>query len=98
MFATLKILVSTFQGCKPYSALAYLYKTTPPCQKRCQLNYNTPYEVDKSFALSIYKVSSEEEQIQMEIMTNGPVMTTYTVFEDFYSYQRGRWQEKDDFF
>nr|AJF94894.1 C1 family cathepsin B23 [Tenebrio molitor] len=76
-------------GCKPYSALAYLYKTTPPCQKRCQLNYNTPYEVDKSFALSIYKVSSEEEQIQMEIMTNGPVMTTYTVFEDFYSYQRG---------
>ncbi len=34
------------------------------------------------------------EQIQTEIMTNGPVQTAFTVYEDFLSYKTGVYQNK----
>lgn len=39
---------------------------------------------------SSYSVLSEEEQIQSEIMKNGPVEGAFTVYEDFLLYKSGK--------
>ena len=51
--------------------------------------YNVSYEDDKRYGESSYTVSSEMEQIQKEIMTNGPVEGAFTVYSDFPSYKSG---------
>ena len=40
-------------------------------------------------AKSAYSVSSKVQQIQMEIMTNGPVEAAFTVYADFPHYKSG---------
>ncbi|RMX42741.1 hypothetical protein pdam_00014169 [Pocillopora damicornis] len=62
------------KGCQPYLV------------KAC---YNVSYEDDKRYGESSYTVSSEMEQIQKEIMTNGPVEGAFTVYSDFPSYKSG---------
>ena len=42
-----------------------------------------------------YKVSSREEDIQTELMTNGPVQATFVVHEDFFMYAGGVYQHSD---
>lgn len=36
-----------------------------------------------------YSVDGNENQIQMEIMTNGPVEGAFSVYEDFVQYKSG---------
>lgn len=42
-----------------------------------------------SVGTTSYNVESEVEQIQMEIMTNGPVEVAFTVYADFPTYRSG---------
>jgi len=88
-------------GCQPYSIQACEHhvngtrqpcqgeQPTPKCQKQCRSGYPTPFVNDKHFGKSAYSVSSKEEQIQTEIMTNGPVEGAFTVYADFLNYKSG---------
>jgi cathepsin B len=70
--------------------------STPKCQKQCDSasTYNSTYTDDKAtfkFSKS-YSISSKVEEIQTEIMTNGPVGASFTVYADFESYSSGVYQ------
>ena len=39
------------------------------------------YDKDKTFGSKSYSVKRDVKQIQMELMTNGPVEAAFTVFE-----------------
>lgn len=64
---------------------------TPACPTACDSNstYTTPFGQDAHIFNSSYSVSSDPTQIQMEIMTNGPVEAAFTVYADFESYKGG---------
>uniref|UniRef100_A0A1B6C2V6 Peptidase C1A papain C-terminal domain-containing protein n=2 Tax=Clastoptera arizonana TaxID=38151 RepID=A0A1B6C2V6_9HEMI len=89
------------QGCVPYKIAPCEHHvngsrmpcsgegSTPKCEKVCQPNYNVNYESDKHYGQSAYSVNGGEEQIKKEIMTNGPVEGSFTVYADFVSYKSG---------
>ncbi|WKX88435.1 hypothetical protein Q1695_008234 [Nippostrongylus brasiliensis] len=62
---------------------------TPKCRRRCQRGYNVPYKKDKNYGKSAYQVPHSVQAIQREIMTNGPVVAAFTVYEDFAMYESG---------
>ena len=62
---------------------------TPRCSKSCESGYSVDFDKDKHFGSSAYSVSVEVEKIQTEIMTNGPVEGTMTVYQDFLAYKSG---------
>jgi cathepsin B len=74
------------QGCRPYEIAPCEHHVngtrpvcngeegkTPKCVKKCQTSYNVAYEQDKSYGKKSYSVPKHVEQIQKELMTNGPV-------------------------
>jgi len=65
--------------------------STPSCETSCDKNstYGTPYAQDKLKFKTAYSVSSRVEQIQMEIMSNGPVQVAFEVYSDFLTYTSG---------
>ncbi|XP_044272474.1 cathepsin B-like cysteine proteinase 4 isoform X2 [Tribolium madens] len=78
------------EGCQPYSESAFKNGVVPKCVKTCQNNnYDVKYNDDKHYGDSFYTLETNVSQIQVEIMTNGPVMATFNVFEDFVYYQDG---------
>ncbi|PIC24798.1 hypothetical protein B9Z55_017979 [Caenorhabditis nigoni] len=92
-------------GCKPYSIAPCGQtvngvtwpecpedtEPTPKCIQACTSNntYPTPYLQDKHFGATAYAVGKKVEQIQTEILKNGPVEVAFTVYEDFYQYKNG---------
>lgn len=66
--------------------------STPKCQRVCEnSSYKVDYNEDKTFGTESYSVSSVEE-IQKELMTNGPVEAAFTVYSDFPNYKSGVYQ------
>lgn len=65
---------------------------TPACKKTCQSEYTKAWTDDKHYASKAYSVSSKVSAIQTDIMTNGPVEASFTVYEDFLSYESGVYQ------
>lgn len=88
-------------GCQPYTIAScdhYVNGTLPECQDTaftplckpiCISGYNMSYNEDKHFGKNAYGVSPLVDQIQTEILTNGPVEASYDVFEDFLAYKSG---------
>ena len=64
---------------------------TPRCERKCEGNKTMSYREDKHYGVSSYGISSSVEQIQTEIMKNGPVEGAFTVYADFPSYKSGRY-------
>ena len=64
---------------------------TPECVKKCQDGYPVEYEKDKHFFEKGYSVKGIE-QIKTELMTNGPMEVSFTVYEDFMTYKSGIYQ------
>jgi len=66
---------------------------TPKCVDTCtNADYSTPYESDFLKSSSAYKVgkgANKVQQIQTEIMTNGPIEVAFTVYADFMAYTGG---------
>ena len=62
---------------------------TPICTKKCEPGYSLPYDQDKHYAASNYSIPNDVAKIQTEIMTNGPVETTFNAFGDFICYKSG---------
>ncbi|RZC42037.1 Peptidase C1 domain containing protein, partial [Asbolus verrucosus] len=50
---------------------------------------NTAVLTDKRFGKNVYKISNNVKEIQGEIMTNGPVLAGFRIYEDFYLYKSG---------
>ena len=92
------------EGCQPYKIPACDHHVkgklkpcgsilpTPPCKKDCISDYGKSYSDDKHFGKTAYSVMSRPEQIQAEIMKNGPVEAAFTVYADFPSYRSGVYQ------
>jgi len=93
------------QGCQPYQIEPCEHHvngtrmpcseggTTPKCHKKCENSkYTVPYNKDKSYGQKSYSIKNNVQQIQMELMNNGPVEAAFTVFEDFPNYKSGVYQ------
>ncbi|XP_061393187.1 cathepsin B [Musca vetustissima] len=93
------------QGCRPYEIAPcehHVNGTRPPCdgehgktprcQHQCQASYNIDYKTDKHYGSKAYSVSRNIQDIQKEIMTNGPVEGAFTVYEDLILYKDGVYQ------
>ena len=93
---------STNQGCRPYSIATCEHhvngtrpscqgeQSTPKCKNQCESSYHDhDYKNDKHHGEEPYSVPASVAQIQTEIMTNGPVEGTFTVYADFPSYKSG---------
>ena len=65
------------------------YIDTPKCVEECRQGYGVEYEADKKFGNSSYGILPNVEDIQREIMENGPVVAAFTVYKDFYAYKSG---------
>jgi cathepsin B len=63
--------------------------SAPSCSSQCsEKGYATPYSADKVKAKTSFTVQGVE-QIQTEIMTNGPVTGAFQVYGDFPAYKSG---------
>ncbi|XP_018567564.1 cathepsin B-like [Anoplophora glabripennis] len=94
------------EGCKAYSIEPCAHHVndsvrpactdlvpTPACVQQCDSD-ELSYKDELNFGRkdSIYNVPNDETQIQLEILTNGPVEAAFEVYEDFLSYKSGVYQ------
>jgi len=88
------------EGCQPYEIAPCEHHVpgprpeckmehTPKCVKQCESSYNVTYSTDLHYGLKVYSITSNVEQIQTEIMKNGPVEGTLNVYEDLLNYKSG---------
>lgn len=69
---------------------AYITRLQNPpfqyCQNLININeYKIYSSVTQNFSIThFYTIDNNEKQIQLEILTNGPVVTSFTVYDDFY--------------
>jgi cathepsin B len=64
-----------------------VYKT-PDCRTSCIAGYTTAYDKDKIKAKS-YATFQGASNMMNEIYHNGPIVATFTVYEDFLTYKSG---------
>jgi len=79
------------KGCQPYQIPSGCggEAQTPACSSSCENGYNTPFAQDKHYGQSYYQVGNGVSGMQQELYTNGPIVSAFTVYEDFYSYTSG---------
>jgi cathepsin B len=60
------------------------------CKQSCQTSYkDEPYNKDSYFGSSTLYFSNQNDDVIQELITNGPVVAAFDVYEDFYSYTGG---------
>lgn len=103
-------LFGSNQGCQPYDFPPCEHHTkgprppcgkiqpTPKCVKLCHSGYNESYTSDKTFGQRAYSLARHVEQIQLEIIKNGPVEADFTVFSDFPNYKSGKFSDGPHFY
>ncbi|KAJ3625046.1 hypothetical protein MTP99_018616 [Tenebrio molitor] len=78
------------EGCMPYSKSSFVDQKSSECEIRCtNPNFGTSYIADKHFGSLSYRLPNDELQIQVEIITHGPVVAEMTVYEDLLYYSSG---------
>jgi len=93
------------EGCLPYEIIPCEHHVngtrlpckdlgfTPECRNKCtNPMYKVPFEQDKTYGLGSYTLLEDEDEIKIELMTNGPIEAAYEVFEDFLNYKSGVYQ------
>jgi len=87
------------QGCYPYQVAACDHHVngtlapcgdelpTPACNQTC--GNGADWKGDKHVGASMYGVGADVKSIQTEIMNNGPVEGSFTVYADFLTYKSG---------
>uniref|UniRef100_A0A1W7RAU0 Cathepsin B n=1 Tax=Hadrurus spadix TaxID=141984 RepID=A0A1W7RAU0_9SCOR len=97
-------LYNSQKGCQPYlipSCDHHVKGHLPPCKGSvptpncvhlCEKGYNISFRNDKHYGKSSYQVSGDVQQIQSEIMKNGPVEGAFSVYGDFLTYKSGVYQ------
>uniref|UniRef100_A0A7I4XUR5 Pept_C1 domain-containing protein n=1 Tax=Haemonchus contortus TaxID=6289 RepID=A0A7I4XUR5_HAECO len=63
--------------------------STPKCVRKCQKGYRRSYRRDRKYGVDAYEVPNSVKAIQREIMKNGPVVSTMSVYQDFPLYRKG---------
>lgn len=58
------------------------------CQDLISVNkYKVYSSIVQNFSIThFYKIQNNEQQIQLEILKNGPVLTAFTIYNDFYTF------------
>ena len=79
--------------CKPYTIppkphLQGFRDPTPECLRKCQSSYSTPYFLDKRRSETGFYVIGEKD-FKRELVTNGPIVASFLVYEDFINYKSG---------
>ncbi|KAF2892295.1 hypothetical protein ILUMI_13877 [Ignelater luminosus] len=95
-------LYDSQQGCRPYEIPPCEHHVngsrpscetenfdTPTCKKVCEKGYTIPYAKDKHHGKTSYSLPSNVQQIQGEIMKNGPVEGAFVVYSDLLHYKSG---------
>jgi cathepsin B len=77
----------TIPTCPPAQQPCLNFVNTPPCPTKCSSGQD--WKSLLHYAASSYAVSQKVTDIQTEMMTNGPVQATFSVYEDFLSYKTG---------
>jgi len=89
------------KGCQPYEIAPCEHHTTgsrpnctgegetPKCHKTCESSYSVDYQKDLHFGRKAYSLENNPQQIQMDIMKNGPVEAAFSVYSDFLLYKSG---------
>jgi cathepsin B len=90
------------EGCQPYEIAPCEHHTsgsrpnctgegggTPSCENTCESSYKVAYNRDLHFGRKSYSLANKPNQIQMDIMKNGPVEAAFTVYSDFPNYKSG---------
>eukprot|EP00770_Monocercomonoides_exilis_P002218 MONOS_2202.1-p1 / transcript=MONOS_2202.1 / gene=MONOS_2202 / organism=Monocercomonoides_exilis_PA203 / gene_product=cathepsin B / transcript_product=cathepsin B / location=Mono_scaffold00043:180746-181549(-) / protein_length=267 / sequence_SO=supercontig / SO=protein_coding / is_pseudo=false len=62
---------------------------TPKCNRTCYPNTKIPVDKEKYYVRTYGNIARKEAAIQTEIMTNGPVTGSFTVYQDFATYKSG---------
>uniref|UniRef100_A0A7I4XSU2 Pept_C1 domain-containing protein n=1 Tax=Haemonchus contortus TaxID=6289 RepID=A0A7I4XSU2_HAECO len=68
--------------------------STPSCMRKCQKTYKKSYRSDRTLGEDAYELPNSVKAIQREIMTNGPVVAAFTVYDDFSYYVRGIYRHR----
>lgn len=84
------------QGCEPYmiNPESSSSAKAPACSKTCEKSYNGQYASDKHKGSTYYAVGNGVTGMQQELFSNGPIVSAFTVYEDFYNYVSGVYQHK----
>ncbi len=96
------------QGCQPYEIPPcehYEINGTRPkcddlkpnilhCKNTCVKGYPIPYKNDVTFGHHAYSYETVED-IQKDIMINGPISTAFNIYADFFSYKSGVYKYKE---
>ncbi|CAJ0943649.1 unnamed protein product, partial [Mesorhabditis belari] len=62
--------------------------SVPQCYQQCQNGYFRNYTQDKYYGQPAYHVRPDVSAIQAEILEHGPVVATFTVYEDFNNFYK----------
>ena len=86
-------------GCQPYTIPPHHYdkepyRATPSCSREC-VDPGLSYEKDRWYGQKYYFLM-HVENIQREILKNGPVVAGFTLYDDFPSYKSGVYQKHSD--
>lgn len=74
---------------KKYPACPSNEYPTPSCSRKCsESGYSKDYSSDKTKGSGAFSLNSVEE-MQTEIMQNGPLAVAFTVYSDFPTYKSG---------
>ena len=73
----------------PYQNCSDPEAKTPVCKDKCIEGYKNTYSQDKHYGTTSYSVRSEVKEIQTEIMSRGPVESSFEVYADFPTYRSG---------
>jgi len=77
----------TIPTCPPSQQPCLNFVPTPPCPSKCSNGDN--WDTDLHYASTSYAISSKISDIQSEMMKNGPIQATFSVYEDFLQYKSG---------
>ncbi|XP_060802906.1 cathepsin B-like [Amyelois transitella] len=86
------------EGCRPYEIQECIHDNSPRgncsnhgkvhCFDKCRSGYNVPFEKDKRFGLTPYRVMGEDH-IKAELYLNGPLEAGFLACPDILHYKTG---------
>lgn len=71
------------EACQPYVSRN---REVPPCSQNCTTGHTSS---KRYYASEVYEIENSMENIQREIMDNGPLVMVFDVFSDFFAYKKG---------
>eukprot|EP01112_Ceratiomyxa_fruticulosa_P003952 TRINITY_DN1427_c0_g1_i1.p1 TRINITY_DN1427_c0_g1~~TRINITY_DN1427_c0_g1_i1.p1 ORF type:complete len:319 (+),score=58.83 TRINITY_DN1427_c0_g1_i1:190-1146(+) len=83
----------TIPTCPPAKQPCLNFVPTPKCDTTCNSTSKYPWKQDKHFVKQPYSLNSVED-MQTDLMTNGPIEACFNVYEDFLSYKSGVYVHK----